>query len=235
MAEQTLMERLAEPFDAKEIKFKPQIVRSNRALAICYVDARVIMDRLDHVFGIDGWQDEYEHLDNRSVVCRLRVKVDGEWIVKSDVGSISEQPDEGDRTKSAFSDSLKRAAVKYGIGRYLYRLPQQWVDYDAQTRQIKSPPTLPAWAKPAAKQKPDAPYQDATPAEPKPAKKDGANITKDQWQQIKANLVRAGVPQGRFLSLYKLEKAGDLPAEKFADALKWSEGLQIAEPQGAAP
>jgi hypothetical protein len=40
-----------------------------------------------------------------------------------DVGGPSEQPDEGDRVKAAFSDALKRAAVKFGIGRYLYRLP----------------------------------------------------------------------------------------------------------------
>ena len=44
-----------------------------------------------------------------------------------DVGAPSEQPDGGDRLKAAFSDALKRAAVKFGIGRYLYRLPQQWV------------------------------------------------------------------------------------------------------------
>ena len=71
---------------------------------------------------------------------------------KTDVGSPSEQPDDGDKLKAAFSDALKRAAIKLGIGRYLYRLPRQWVDYDSQTKQFKAMPTLPAWALPAVKQ-----------------------------------------------------------------------------------
>jgi hypothetical protein len=60
--------------------------------------------------------------------------------------------DDGDKLKAAVSDGLKRAAVKLGIGRYLYRLPRQWVDYDPQTKQFKQPPQLPGWALPAAKQ-----------------------------------------------------------------------------------
>jgi hypothetical protein len=58
--------------------------------------------------------------------------------------------------KAAFSDSLKRAAIKLGIGRYLHKLKGQWVDYDPQTRQFKNPPQLPAWALPAAKPPPAA-------------------------------------------------------------------------------
>jgi len=71
---------------------------------------------------------------------------------KTDVGSPSEQPDDGDRLKAAFSDALKRAAIKLGIGRYLYRLPRQWVDYDPQSKQFAKTPMLPAWALPQAKQ-----------------------------------------------------------------------------------
>ena len=77
---------------------------------------------------------------NRRLVFTLSVKVDGEWVVKTDVGSPSEQPDDGDKLKAAFSDALKRAAIKLGIGRYLYRLPRQWCDYDPQRRQFKQPP-----------------------------------------------------------------------------------------------
>ena len=47
---------------------------------------------------------------------------------------------------------LKRAAVKLGIGRFLYKLPAQWVDYDPQAKRFLKMPTLPAWALPAAKQ-----------------------------------------------------------------------------------
>jgi hypothetical protein len=150
----SIVEKLREMFDPSEVKWKSQVIRANRALAVAYVDARVVEDRLDDVFGVEGWQDEYHCLPNGSVVCKLRVRIDGEWIEKSDVGSQSDQPDEGDRVKSAFSDALKRAAVKLGIGRYLYRLPQQWVDYDPNTKQLRAKPTLPTWAIP--QEKPDS-------------------------------------------------------------------------------
>jgi hypothetical protein len=72
-------------------------------------------------------------------------RIRGEWVTKCDVGSPSEQPDAGDRLKAAFSDALKRAAVKYGIGRFLYRLPPVWCDYDPQTKQFTKTPQLPDW------------------------------------------------------------------------------------------
>src|SRR3954464_8128792 len=145
---ESISQSLSAPFEAAEVKFKPQVVQGNRALALAYVDARVIQDRLDDVLGVEGWQEEYEVLPDSSVLCRLRLKIGGEWVTKMDVGGPSEQPDGGDRMKAAFSDALKRAAVKFGVGRYLYRLPSQWADYDPAKRQFRSPPALPAFALP---------------------------------------------------------------------------------------
>jgi hypothetical protein len=160
-AVEALTRALSAPFEATEVKFKPAVVSGNRALALAYVDARVIQDRLDEVLGVEGWQDDYECLEDGSVVCRLRLRLGDEWVTKVDVGGPSEQPDGGDRLKAAFSDALKRAAVKFGVGRYLYRLPAQWVDYDPHRKQFVRPPTLPALALPA---KPSAP-------KPEPVKK----------------------------------------------------------------
>lgn len=145
---------LTAPFLPTEVKFKPQSVKGNRALALAYIDCRVIQDRLDAVLGVENWMDEYEILTDGSVMCRLRLRLNGEWVVKTDVGSPSEQPDSGDRLKAAFSDALKRAAVKFGIGRYLYRLPAVWCDYDPQKRQFVGTPQLPAWAIPKSKAAP---------------------------------------------------------------------------------
>jgi hypothetical protein len=147
---QALAAALSEPFDPKDVKFKPQSVKNNRCLAMAYIDARLIQDRLDEVLGVENWQDRYDILPDGSVMCRLRVNLGGRWITKADVGSPSEQPDLGDRLKAAFSDALKRAAVKFGIGRYLYRLPAQWVDYDPAKKQMVRPPQLPAFARPAS-------------------------------------------------------------------------------------
>jgi hypothetical protein len=140
---------LAAPFDPKEVKFKPQSVKGNRALALAYIDVRAIEDRLDDVLGVENWQDEYQLLPDNSVMCKLRLRIGGRWITKADVGGPSEQPDGGDRIKAAFSDALKRAAVKFGIGRYLYRLKADWWDYDTAKRQFVGVPRLPAFALPA--------------------------------------------------------------------------------------
>jgi hypothetical protein len=75
-------------------------------------------------------------------LCCLALRFGDEWITKADVGGQSEQPDEGDRMKAAFSDALKRAAVQFAVGRYLYRLPAQWTDWDPSKKQFAKPPRL---------------------------------------------------------------------------------------------
>src|SRR5437763_13682771 len=145
---------LAVPFEPRDVKYKPQMVKNNRCLAMAYIDARLIQDRLDNVLGPENWEDAYDLLPDGSVMCRLRLKLGDQWITKIDVGSPSEQPDSGDRLKAAFSDALKRAAVKFGIGRYLYRLPAQWVDYDPVKKQIAQVPQMPAFAIPKSSAKP---------------------------------------------------------------------------------
>jgi len=173
-----IREALLEPFAPEEVKWKPQLVRGNRAMAIAYVDARVVQDRLDEVLGVDGWQDECTLLNDGSVVCKLQLRIGGQWITKMDVGSPSEQPDGGDRLKAAFSDALKRAAVKFGVGRYLYRLEHVWVEYDPQRKQIVRPPQLPDEALPRHRRRnqadaarPASPLTAKTPAKLTPAGK----------------------------------------------------------------
>lgn len=141
-------------FPADKIGWKPQSVSKDKtkAMAVAYIDARDVMDRLDEVVGMANWRDEYVVLPGGNVQCTLAVRIDGEWITKVDVGGESDQKSDGDRTKAAYSDALKRAAVKFGIGRYLYDFPMQWLPFDGFkfTRQ----PTLPAWADPARQGKP---------------------------------------------------------------------------------
>lgn len=205
---------LAEPFDPAEIKWKPGSVSGNRCLAIGYVDARLVAERLDDVLGVVGWQDSYECLPDGAVVCRLRCKIGGEWITKEDVGAQSEQPDEGDRRKAAFSDALKRAAVKFGVGRYLYRLPPQWLDYDPQKRRIVGTPRLPAEALPGASHPVAAKPAPATarPAVPASIGEERAKLLDEQW-------LAAGVAPRTVCEAYKVASLALLtPAQ--ADAVR---------------
>jgi len=143
-----LMHRLQEPFEPSEVDARPGRVAGGRALVLHYIDARCVMDRLDDVVGADNWQDVYESLPTGCVTCKLSIRIGGEWVTKMDVGAPSDQPDPCDRQKAAFSDALKRAAVKWGVGRYLYSLGVQWHDYSPEKKFFTSKPPLPAKAQP---------------------------------------------------------------------------------------
>jgi hypothetical protein len=82
---------------------------------LAYITARDVMDRLDEVFKPWGWQTKYEYLGGR-MVCYLSCKVSGEWVTKAD--GADDTQIEG--AKGGISDSLKRAAVNWGIGRIYY-------------------------------------------------------------------------------------------------------------------
>jgi len=207
-SKEALIRLLAEPFPAESIKFRPGTVSGNRALALAYVDARDIADRLDAVVGVDGWQDKYTPLANGTVVCELTVQLGERAVTKSDVGGESAQPDEHDRTKAAFSDSLKRAASKFGIARYLYRLPKQWCDYDPQRKQFVSRPQLPAAALP----RPAQPQRAAAPQPPKEAPRaEGQGKTPQAQQKVSPQLITR--EQGSQLALALKEDAGIVHTE----------------------
>lgn len=116
---------LTAPFRPDSIHWRAQTVngKGDAALALAYMDARDVMARLDEVVGAANWQDRYEETPKGRILCTLSIRIDGEWIAKSD--GAGETDVEGD--KGALSDALKRAAVKWGIGRYLYDMPASWV------------------------------------------------------------------------------------------------------------
>jgi hypothetical protein len=84
-----------------------------------YITASTVMNRLDAVLGPEGWWDDFVPLEH-SVICRLTVRLpDGTELTKTDAGGYSEMADQGDGEKSGYSDAFKRAAAKFGVGRYL--------------------------------------------------------------------------------------------------------------------
>ena len=131
-------EMLREPFAPEELQWRIEALSQDkrRALVVPHIDAKALLDRLDEVVGTHGWHDSYEVLQAPlssaagiyAVKCRLTIMD----VCKEDVG-------EGHSFKAAFSDALERAAVKFGVGRFLYPVDQQWVDHDPQTGQISLP------------------------------------------------------------------------------------------------
>jgi hypothetical protein len=111
-----LFAALAAPFEPHEVKLRSQTGRQ-----LHYITARTAMNRLDNVLGPENWWDEYVPSEN-SVLCRLTIRLpDGSTLTKSDAGGYAGMADSGDDDKSGYSDAFKRAAVKFGVARYLYR------------------------------------------------------------------------------------------------------------------
>jgi hypothetical protein len=128
------IQALAAPFPAAEIEWRVGSTNGQKTsgLALAYLTARHVMDRLDEVCGPGNWQDRYEFHGPRTV-CYLSIRIDGEWVTKADGAGDSDVEAE----KGAISDALKRAAVKWGIGRYLYDLGSIWVEIEPAGRSFK--------------------------------------------------------------------------------------------------
>lgn len=105
--------------------------KATKGQALAYLDARDVMERLDDVCGPAGWQNRYTHADKKTI-CEIGIWFGGEWVWKADGAGDSDIEAE----KGALSDAFKRAAVRWGIGRYLYDVPSPWVDLD-EREQIK--------------------------------------------------------------------------------------------------
>ena len=141
-----IQKRLQSPFPAHMVAWKPCTFSKDRsrALLLAHIDVRAVQDRLDATCPND-WSFELEVVaGTRLPTVRGRLTVLG--VTRDDIGEAPE----GDlgTLKAAASDALKRCAVQFGIGRYLYDLPKTWVDWDDAGRKPLSEPTLPEWARP---------------------------------------------------------------------------------------
>ena len=128
---------LARPFPSKDILWRPGSVTKakDKCIPLAYIDARHVMERLDDVMGTMGWTREHR-IDGEFILCKLSLWSNplGEWVSKEDGANKSDI--EG--VKGGLSDAFKRAAVSFGIGRYLYAVPSSWVPID-EWKKIPAP------------------------------------------------------------------------------------------------
>ena len=102
------------------------------ATCVAYIDARDVANALDTAVGPENWQDEYKIVGDM-LFAGIGIKICGEWVWKWDTGSESNI----EKEKGHVSDSFKRAAVKWGVGRFLYELPIQKVKANEPTNQYR--------------------------------------------------------------------------------------------------
>ena len=128
---------LAKPFAPEDLEWRLQntIEETMRGMAVPYVTNRAIQNRLDEVCGPENWYNEFKpwHSNGKkdAQLCGIAIYFEGKgFITKWDGAEDSDiEP-----IKGGLSDSMKRAAYQWGIGRVLYSLDTVWVDIERRGR-----------------------------------------------------------------------------------------------------
>lgn len=163
--------KLKEPFPESDIEWRLQSSGTSKdgkvwGRCLAYITSRAVQERLDEVCGPDNWQVSIRR-DGDAYLSTLSIRVthdDGttEWLERTDGSDATDiEP-----VKGGISGAIKRSAVLFGIGRYLYNLKDSWAVIDdngrfsGKTKDGKSfrwnPPKLPNEFLPNGSGKPDA-------------------------------------------------------------------------------
>ena len=139
-----VLELLKVKFPEEDILWRPGTTTKDKsaAMALAYVDARAVYDRLDTTVGPSNWSTEI-----------TPIKVSKETGIKATLiihlpsgRTVSRQDVSGETAiealKGGASKSIVRVGAQFGIGRYLYDLPTQWVDLE-KGRYFKKTPKMP--------------------------------------------------------------------------------------------
>ena len=140
--------RLTDPFDPADIEWRVQMAGKTKsgngmyAILVPYVTNRAIQQRLDDVCTPVGWRNEYIYPTEKSVICGISILCPGEvpstkfWLTKWDGAEETNI----EAVKGGLSGAMKRAAIQWGIGRYLYKLESAIV-----TPQLDKPQAMDGW------------------------------------------------------------------------------------------
>lgn len=147
---------LRRPIAAAEVRFKVQTTNhdNTRAQVIAYIDARTVIARLNLLFP-GHWRADTEPvpLDMRLTATdehgdRHPIVIDRDGQIRRDrelayrcrlqiAAALFEDVGAGDGPKAAYSDALKRAAVRAGIGECLYAMDSPWLAVGESDDQLR--------------------------------------------------------------------------------------------------
>lgn len=143
--ELTLQQKLECPFPPHSVSWR--VGRKSKdgksAMLLAYIDARDVMERLDRACGFENWQCRYTLAADGLIICEIGIRICDEWMWRANGAGDTHVEAE----KGKCSDAFKRAAVLWGIGRYLYGLPSPRVAIDQYGKWAQDP-ALPEWATP---------------------------------------------------------------------------------------
>jgi len=142
--DEIIHQRLLAPFPVTALDFKPLdgTMRDGKAKPYCYPDIRAVTDRLVKSIGVNDFKIStdfhhispflYEKVDKHNKEAKLVVEThfkacigvtigirigEDNWVTRSNVGEAEKR---AEAMTTAYSQAFKRAAVLFGLGRYLY-------------------------------------------------------------------------------------------------------------------
>jgi hypothetical protein len=116
------------PKDRLGVKVQSLNKDRTRAMLVLYLQHTDVQDRLEEVDPAWTCEALVEDRLGDTVYVRSRMTIKG--VSRENVG-------EGGDPKSAYSDALKRCAMLFGVGRYLYDSDTVWVPYDDRNDKFK--------------------------------------------------------------------------------------------------
>lgn len=129
------LKRLQEKFKLKDIEWRVQTTGKKNdgslwALIVPYLTNRSIQQRLDDVCGAGNWKNEIIPIE-KGFICGISIFLNGQWVTKYDGAPMTDiEP-----IKGGISDSMKRSAVQWGMGRQLYEFPKVYADVSSERKQ----------------------------------------------------------------------------------------------------
>lgn len=146
--------RLAEPFQDHEIEWRVARagIKHGRpwAQVLAYIDARAARARLNSVLGPANWTVAFSDAPRGGVLATLSLRIDGEWIAKSDGADITER----EPVKGALSNAFKRACAVWLIGEHLYDVGESWAVFtDAGAHRVQIDGATYRWDAPSIESK----------------------------------------------------------------------------------
>lgn len=133
----TMLTALAKPFAPEDLEWRLQYTNEEKmcGMAVPYVTNRAIQNRLDEVCGPENWYNEFRpwHSAGKkdSQLCGIAIYFEGKGFITKWDGT---EDSDIEPIKGGLSDSMKRAAYQWGIGRVLYSLDTVWVDIERRGR-----------------------------------------------------------------------------------------------------
>ncbi len=126
------LDKLTSKIQPSEIQWRIQSAKNGKTTVVPYLTNRCVMERFDEQFGAMNWSNNYEKWGVKGVKCGISARIDSssEWVTKYDGADETNI----EATKGGFSDSMKRAAVQWGLGRDLYDYPM--IQFEGESKYI---------------------------------------------------------------------------------------------------